>query len=157
MMVVPAQDLSERLNRTRERIALRAYELFEHRGRSEGRDVDDWLRAESELLHRFPHTVAETKDAFIVFANLPGLWKADELLIGVEPHRLIVSGERKTQVVYSDGKGNQVEDRLQSVLRVLDLQIDVDPLRTTARLANKTLEIVMPKARPAIQDSAKGR
>ena len=30
-------------------IALRAYELFEERGREPGRDVDDWLRAEREL------------------------------------------------------------------------------------------------------------
>jgi hypothetical protein len=30
-------------------VALRAYELFEERGREPGRDVDDWLRAEHEL------------------------------------------------------------------------------------------------------------
>jgi hypothetical protein len=33
----------------RDAIALRAYELFEERGREPGRDVDDWLRAEHEL------------------------------------------------------------------------------------------------------------
>ncbi len=30
-------------------IRLRAYELYEQRGRENGRDVDDWLQAESEL------------------------------------------------------------------------------------------------------------
>jgi hypothetical protein len=30
-------------------IAHRAYELFEARGREEGRELDDWLRAEHEL------------------------------------------------------------------------------------------------------------
>ena len=30
-------------------VAVRAYELFEERGREPGRDVDDWLRAEREL------------------------------------------------------------------------------------------------------------
>ncbi len=34
---------------TKHAIALRAYELFEERGREPGRDVDDWLRAEHEL------------------------------------------------------------------------------------------------------------
>ena len=34
---------------TQDAIALRAYELFEERGREPGRDVDDWLRAEHEL------------------------------------------------------------------------------------------------------------
>ena len=33
----------------RDAIALRAYELFEERGREPGRDVDDWLLAEHEL------------------------------------------------------------------------------------------------------------
>ena len=30
-------------------IAVRAYELYEQRGRDDGHDVDDWLRAEQEL------------------------------------------------------------------------------------------------------------
>jgi hypothetical protein len=30
-------------------VAVRAYELFQERGREPGRDVDDWLRAEQEL------------------------------------------------------------------------------------------------------------
>lgn len=34
---------------THESIALRAYELFERRGREHGRDLDDWLQAEREL------------------------------------------------------------------------------------------------------------
>ena len=32
-----------------ERIARRAYELYEQRGRQEGRDVEDWLDAEQQL------------------------------------------------------------------------------------------------------------
>lgn len=30
-------------------VAVRAYELFQARGREPGHDVDDWLRAEQEL------------------------------------------------------------------------------------------------------------
>ena len=32
-----------------EKIRLRAYMLYEERGREDGHDVDDWLRAEAEL------------------------------------------------------------------------------------------------------------
>jgi Protein of unknown function (DUF2934) len=32
------------------KIRLRARQLFEERGRVEGRDLDDWVRAESEVL-----------------------------------------------------------------------------------------------------------
>jgi hypothetical protein len=34
----------------RQRIALRAYELYEARNRVDGLDVEDWLQAEDEIL-----------------------------------------------------------------------------------------------------------
>ena len=34
---------------TQEQIRQRAYELYEQRGREDGRDLDDWLQAESEV------------------------------------------------------------------------------------------------------------
>ncbi len=33
----------------RQQIEVRAYELFEQRGREDGHDLDDWLQAESEI------------------------------------------------------------------------------------------------------------
>ncbi len=35
-----------------DRIRTRAYELFETRGRADGRNVDDWLQAEQEVTIR---------------------------------------------------------------------------------------------------------
>jgi hypothetical protein len=35
---------------TEEEIAQRAYALYEMRGREDGHDLDDWLKAERELL-----------------------------------------------------------------------------------------------------------
>jgi Protein of unknown function (DUF2934) len=32
-----------------QQIRLRAYELYEQRGREDGRDVEDWLQAESDV------------------------------------------------------------------------------------------------------------
>jgi len=33
-----------------ELVRLRAYELYEKRGREDGHDLDDWLQAESEIV-----------------------------------------------------------------------------------------------------------
>ena len=33
-----------------ERIRRRAYEIYEHRGRTDGLDLDDWLQAETEII-----------------------------------------------------------------------------------------------------------
>jgi len=41
-----------------DQIRCRAYELYEQRGREDGYDIEDWLHAESEVIHR-----GETKAA----------------------------------------------------------------------------------------------
>jgi hypothetical protein len=41
-----------------ERIRVRAYELFEQRGRHEGHEVEDWLQAEAEVLQQTTKTTA---------------------------------------------------------------------------------------------------
>jgi Protein of unknown function (DUF2934) len=37
---------------TKDEVAQRAYELFVSRGRTDGRDVEDWLEAERQLKQR---------------------------------------------------------------------------------------------------------
>ena len=38
-----------------ERIRQRAYELYESRERQDGRELDDWLQAESEVMQEIEH------------------------------------------------------------------------------------------------------
>jgi hypothetical protein len=39
-------------------IRCRAYELYEQRGREQGHDFEDWLRAEKEVTHKMSRRVA---------------------------------------------------------------------------------------------------
>ena len=39
-------------------IRLRAYQLYEARGRNDGHDLDDWLRAEEEITQKKAGTIA---------------------------------------------------------------------------------------------------
>jgi Protein of unknown function (DUF2934) len=41
-----------------EDIRRRAYELYEERGREDGHDLDDWLRAEAEITAKSAKTAA---------------------------------------------------------------------------------------------------
>jgi hypothetical protein len=41
-----------------ERIRLRAYQLYKQRGSEHGRDLDDWLQAESEVTQQKAKVVA---------------------------------------------------------------------------------------------------
>jgi hypothetical protein len=49
MAAVETRASSEAPNDVLEQIARRAYELYEARGREDGHDLDDWLRAEAEI------------------------------------------------------------------------------------------------------------
>jgi len=46
-----------------EEVERRAYELYEQRGREEGRDWDDWLQAEREMLGADAEEDADTIEA----------------------------------------------------------------------------------------------
>jgi hypothetical protein len=41
-----------------QQIRLRAYQLYEARGREDGHDLDDWLRAEEEFMWKKVRTIA---------------------------------------------------------------------------------------------------
>ncbi len=49
--IVSGEGLGDFASKIQEAIAHRAYELFEARGYQDGHDLEDWFRAESELLH----------------------------------------------------------------------------------------------------------
>lgn len=62
MKLIPEQDSSGMVDQAslelEERIRGRAYELYEEHGRTDGHDMDDWLRAESEITSGKRETVA---------------------------------------------------------------------------------------------------
>ena len=96
MKLLPGSDLFDRIQDMSNSIARRAFEIFEDRGRAFGHDLEDWLRAESEFLHPIHLDIAESDDAVTVRAEVPG-FSAKELEVGVEPHRLTISGKREAK------------------------------------------------------------
>ncbi len=155
--LVSAHVLVDRTNEIRDRIACRAYELFESRGYVHGLDVDYWLQAESELLHPCRHEMKESSEATILHADVPGPFSPEQLKISVEPRRLMVSGESELNVLIGDSMGTHTERKPRHIFRVHDLPIEVDPSRTTATLKDEMLEIVLPKAAAAMKPGDKAR
>jgi len=54
----PAPPSTESASEVQEQIRRRAYELYEERGRGDGRDLEDWLQAESEVTQQKAKTAA---------------------------------------------------------------------------------------------------
>jgi len=155
--IVPTQVLLNRMQGVNEAIARRAYELFEHRGRQPGRDLDDWLQAESELLHSCRHDVRESDEAIVLRAEVPGTFTPEQFQISVEPRRLIIYAEREVATTHADKKETREELARQSVLRVHDLPEEVDPSSSTGTLDGQTLEVRMPKLRTTSESVPKAK
>lgn len=49
---------TEATNDLQEQIRRRAYQLYEHRGKEDGGELDDWLKAESEVTESMGKAVA---------------------------------------------------------------------------------------------------
>jgi hypothetical protein len=55
----PTTKISELQEFEREyQIRLRAFQLYEARGREDGHEIDDWLRAEAEIMQKKARTTA---------------------------------------------------------------------------------------------------
>ncbi len=126
-------------------LTCRAYEIFESNGRTFGRDLENWLRAERELLHPVAVNITESDEAFEVKAEVPG-FNEKEIEIGVEPGRLTITGKRETKKEEKKGKTVCAESRSDQILRMVDLPAEIDTDKVTATLKNGVLELTLPKA-----------
>lgn len=150
LKLVDSQQITKHEQVVRGLIAKRAYEFFESRGYMPGNEVDDWLRAEAELLQPLKLDLTESNDAFAVRTPVPG-FKASELMVAIEPRRLTIAGKREST---APTKGT-AEGR--HLFHVLNLGVDIDPSRATAGLRGDMLELVLPKARATQQARAATR
>ena len=144
MKLLPGSDLFDRIQDMSNSIARRAFEIFEDRGRAFGHDLEDWLRAESEFLHPIHLDIAESDDAVTVRAEVPG-FSAKELEVGVEPHRLTISGKREANEERTSKKTIYSEHCVNQIFRTIELPAEVDSSKVTATLKDGVLELSMPK------------
>jgi HSP20 family protein len=142
------ENVFDRLVQTYDSIARRAFEIFDNNGRWFGRELDDWLRAESEILHPVHLEIAETDKALTVRAEVPG-FTANELDIAVEPRRLTIAGKHESKDETKKGKTIYSERCAKEIMRSFDLPVDVDSSKVTAMLKDGVLNIELPKAEHA--------
>ena len=140
-------DFSQRSKEIYDSIALRAFEIFESSGRASGRDHENWLKAEAELLHPVHLDIAESGEAVTVRAEVPG-FGAKDVEIRLEPHRLAITGKRETNEERKTEKTLYSERCVDQVFRVIDLPAEVNPERATAEFKDGILRLAMPKATP---------
>lgn len=143
--LLPTSELGDRIQDLFNSTARRAFEIFDGRGRADGHDLEDWFRAESELLHPLHLDVEESDNALTVHAEVPG-FSAKELEVGVEPHRLTITGKRETSEEGTSKKTIYREQCSNQIFRAINLPAEVDSSKVTATLKDGVLKLSMPKA-----------
>jgi HSP20 family protein len=148
LRLVNAETLFERMSQIHDEIARRAFEIFEGDAGRFGGELDNWFKAEQELLHPVHINISESGDALAVQAEVPG-FSPNELEVSVEAGRLTISGKKETKEERKKGKTVYKEQCSNQILRVVDLPCEVDATKATATLKNGILELSMPKSAQA--------
>jgi HSP20 family protein len=141
---VEAETLFDRMADVTDQIARRAFEFFCQRGGELGQELEDWFRAESELLRPVPVEVTEIDGAILVTAAVPG-FEADEIEVSVKDDALIMSGTSQARERKADENVTLDEWTSSQFLRQLTLPSPVDSTNVTATLRDGMLELKLPK------------
>jgi HSP20 family protein len=136
------------MNELYNKIAERAFCMFEGNGGIPGHDLEDWLKAEAEFLTPVPLELSETDAELTIKAGVPGFTER-ELEVIAEPTQLFITGktekrseEKKKKTLYSEISSTEI-------FRSVRLPVDIDPEKVNAVLKNGVLEVSMHKATPA--------
>ncbi|MGO9590513.1 MAG: DUF2934 domain-containing protein [Candidatus Acidiferrales bacterium] len=130
---VALHDLTACLLEAYDCVTRRAHEKYIERGGSPGKEMDDWLAAQKELLPSLPTNVKESGDFVYALASVPHA-TVSEIAVGVESHWLVILV----------GSNAMVHSAAHSFC-VLELPAKVDPERSVAILTDGMLAIRMKK------------
>lgn len=92
--------------------------------------------------------VTETKEGFVVSAELPGV-APEDINISVHGKTLTIEGERKAAQVEEDARYHRRERGMASFSRMIGLPAEVDAAKVAAKCKNGVLTIDLPKAEAA--------
>ncbi|HEV2274245.1 MAG TPA: Hsp20/alpha crystallin family protein [Acidobacteriaceae bacterium] len=143
-----ARDIFDDFEALGNAIAQRAFGFFQQRGYADGRDLDDWFRAESELLKPMPIEISESDDSYTIRAEVPG-FDVKDLSVRAEGNSIYIHG--KTEQTKEEKKGKEVkysEVSAAELSRRVDLPSPINPDKISAQLAKGVLELNLPKAAP---------
>lgn len=144
------EDLFEAFEKNTAEIAKRAFELFRKRGGEFGRELEDWIRAESEVVRRIPLELKESEGMLEIKAEVPG-FKPEELKVVVEPLHLTIKGEVQEKSEEEKGEKLYSEWRANKFFRSFGLPRRVEAEKAVATLKDGVLKLKVPKA-PGIEE-----
>jgi len=139
-------------------VAERAYHLFEGRGAKHGRDLDDWLTAQHQIICLPQAQPSEEAGQFRVLTSLCG-FHHDHLEVIVSPHDMLIRAQSP-----GPSQRRRTTEQPQSSNGIFCLKAmahyrfraAVDPRRITADFEVGTLQVIIPKVPSTEKDTFGG-
>jgi HSP20 family protein len=144
-LLFPDHPLLKRFEDFQQQIERRAYEIFKASGFTDGHDLDDWLKAESEFLHPAPLNIEEHDSEYVVRVEVPG-FQEKEIEVAADADRVIISAQHTATSEHKKGKTARTEQESRSICRSFFVPSSIDPHKVSKHLRDGVLEIRLPKA-----------
>ena len=135
-----SQSVWKEIEKMQDRILKRAYEIFNGNGGIFGKDLDNWLAAERELVWKPAIELREKDKEFDLQIALPGI-DAKDLDIEVTPDTLLVKAETRHEQEEKKGNLYTCEFQTGNVFRSVHFPKKVNPEKVKAEFKNGMLTI----------------
>jgi HSP20 family protein len=149
--VQKSKSINDEVARLEEQIMQRAYDIFSSNGMLSGRDIDDWLRAERELVWKPAIEIEERDNEFILEIAAAGVDPKD-FDIQVTPEEILVKADVHHDHKEKKGEVLTCEFASGKIFRSIHLPKKVDAEKVKAEFKNGMLTLKAP-----IAEAARGR
>ena len=140
LVIAKAESVLDELQDMHDRIACRAYDIFTNNGRTVGRELDDWLEAENELVWEPSIELSETDKEFVLDMAIPGV-DAKDIDMEVTPDYLVVKAGSRHDHQEGKRKIHACEFESGSLFRSIQFPQTINPDRVKAELRNGILHL----------------
>jgi HSP20 family molecular chaperone IbpA len=144
---VEAEPVLARMNELFFDVQNRAFEIFARRGFMPGHALEDWLRAEREVLAAPPAELIDRDDEFQLNIAVPG-FTADQVHPTATPREIVVVAEATSERSGDEGKLRWSEIGNRHLCRRIPLPQPINVDRVTATLDRGILTITAKKSIP---------
>jgi HSP20 family protein len=144
--VVPtrkSKSIFDEIERMQDRITRRAYEIFSENGGIFGRDIDDWLQAERELVWTPAVELTEKDSEFLLEVAAPGV-NSKDLNIEVTADDILIKADVHHEHKEKEGEVHVCEFAHGNLFRSIHLPKKIDPEKVKAEFKNGMLTLKAP-------------
>jgi HSP20 family protein len=138
--VKKTKTLFEELNAIQDRVMRRAFDIFNGNGHILGKDLENWLQAERELVWKPSIDIEEKENEFLVRMAVPGVEPKD-IDIEVTPDHILVKAEIKHEHDEKKGRVHVCEFSSGNMFRAIQLPKRIDPDKVKAEFKNGMLNV----------------